>query len=342
MYQVGVVGLGSIAAMYETPEDDEPYCHVGGIRESESVELRAVADLSADARDRFRDVWGEAFPGLSYHDSAESMVTDEQLDVVAVCVRGPHHHEVTQTVLSADPDAVFLEKPPTCSLAELDDLIETADDHDIPITVSYSRHWAPKVLRLEELVEDGVIGDVEQVVSYAGGGVLSFASHATDLLFQFGGDSADSVSATGTVPEPDDLPDGYDPEPALDSMVVEFENGVTGIQVGNSGEHGTFYCDVFGTDGSVRAGLYTDPVVRDDDGERVDADRFDFPEPQSVFTVAYDQVADYLDGGDRPACTGDDFVRVHEVGFGAIESIYTGRRVDLPNVDRERRVFANG
>jgi predicted dehydrogenase len=40
-----------------------------------------------------------------------------------VCVRGPHHFEVMKQVLKARPRVVFLEKPPTCSLAEMDELM---------------------------------------------------------------------------------------------------------------------------------------------------------------------------------------------------------------------------
>ncbi|MBT5533759.1 hypothetical protein HOK31_11915, partial [Candidatus Poribacteria bacterium] len=46
MYRVGVIGLGAIAARYSNPEDAHPYCHVGGIRHSDTTRLVAVADMS--------------------------------------------------------------------------------------------------------------------------------------------------------------------------------------------------------------------------------------------------------------------------------------------------------
>ena len=66
------------------------------------------------------------------------------------------------------------------------------------------------------------------------------------------------------------------------------------------------------------------------------------PEEKSVFTVAYEQIADYLDGGPLPHCTNRDFMTVHELGFASIESINTGREVMLPAKNRTRKVFANG
>ena len=120
-YTVGVIGLGKIAAMYGKPEDALPYCHVGGIRHSDRVKLAAVADLSAEAREAFRDVWGSAFSeSLAWHDDLSAMLTQQKPDIVAVCVRGPHHFEVMMQVIEAGVKAIFLEKPPTCSLEELD------------------------------------------------------------------------------------------------------------------------------------------------------------------------------------------------------------------------------
>ncbi len=50
MYRVGIIGLGNIASRYSKPEEPYPYCHAGGIRQCESTELVAVADLSQERR----------------------------------------------------------------------------------------------------------------------------------------------------------------------------------------------------------------------------------------------------------------------------------------------------
>ena len=146
-----------------------------------------MADLDAARRDNFKTKWGGAFPDTKYYDGAAAMLAAEDLDIVAVCVRGPHHFAVMQEVIAAGPKAIFIEKPPTCSLAEMDEMVAAAKAKSIPITVSYSRHWAPHVLRLQELVQGGLIGEVKTVVGYTGHSFLSFASHTTDLICQFAG-----------------------------------------------------------------------------------------------------------------------------------------------------------
>ena len=341
MYRVGVIGLGPIAAMYGKPEDEAPYCHVGGIRHSQRVELAAVADLSAEVQNRFRERWGGVFPDtLPYYDSAAAMLAAEPLDIVAVCVRGPHHFAVTMEVIEAGPRAIFLEKPPSCSLEEMDRMVAAAKAKQIPITVSYSRHWCPHVLRLQALVQEGLIGEVRTVVAYTGHSFLSFASHVTDLICQFAGYDPAAVFARGTVDG--EAPEGYEPEPGLTSATIEFESGVLGMHVGCEGEHGGFYADVFGTEGRVRAGVYTPPKAWSKERGEIDLSQHNLPPNASVFQGAYDQIADYLDGGPLPHCTNEHFIAVNEIGFGGIESVHRDERIELPNRDRARMIFANG
>ncbi len=341
MYSVGIIGIGSISEGYGRPDDPYAYCHTGGILHSAAVRLTSVADLDETRRLRFQDKWGERFPGLAYHENAASLLDDGPPDIVAVCVRGPQHFSVMQQVLAAGPKAVFLEKPPTCSLQEMDEMIAAANAGNIPITVSYSRHWSPHVLRLQEMVQDGLIGSVEKVIGYVGGTFLSFASHTTDLICQFAGYCPESVMAQGHYREAEEIPDGYEGEPVINGALIKFRNGVNGIHVGHDAEHGGFYCDVLGTEGRVRAGMYIPPFACDGDENPIDLTG-QMPENKSVFTVAYEQIAGYLDGGALPHCTNMDFMTVHELGFASIESINTGREVLLPAKNRNRKVFANG
>jgi predicted dehydrogenase len=312
---------------------------VGGIRKSGKVRLAAVADALPLAHEVFRERWGKAFPDVAYYDSAVALLA-EVPDIVAVCVRGPQHHAMMMEVIAAGPKAIFLEKPPSCSLAEMDEMVAAAKEKAIPITVSYSRHWAPHILRMQQLVREGLIGKVKTVVGYTGYTFLSFASHVTDLICQFAGYCPSTVFARGRAGE--EAPEGYEPEPYLDSMMIEFANGIHGMQVGSDGEHGGFYCDVLGSEGMVRTGMYLPPVAFDRDKQLIDLTAFGLPKPASVFTVAYDQIADYLDGGPLPHCTNEDFITVNEIGFAGIESVLTDRPVRVPNVNRQRRIYANG
>ena len=348
-YSVGLLGLGAIAHGYGSPDEVAPYCHAGGIMQCDRVSLAVAADLNPAARAKFSDNWGTVFPDALVASSSEELLAARP-DIVAICVRGPYHFPVARELLEDErrPRALFLEKPPTCSLREMDELSALAKSHDVPLVVSYSRHWAPHVLRLQELVREGIVGGVHTVVGFGGGLVLSSTSHTTDLLCQFAGSyEPRAVSATGTpnqneVP-PDWLARGYEAEPLLQNMHIEFANGVVGLQVGGRGEAGEFYVDVWGDAGRVRAGMYVAPEAFSLKGNALDLSSHRFPPEASPFQAAYAQIAAFLDGGELPHCTNDQAVAVHEIGIGAIESMaQDGARIALPNAQRERKIYANG
>ena len=341
-YRVGVIGLGAIAAAYGTPDEATPYCHVGGIRLSARVQLAAAADLSDAAREQFTQTWGVAFPDTPLYSSSAAMLEAQPLDIVAVCVRGPYHFAVMQEVLNAPrpPRAIFLEKPPSCSLQEMDEMMALAREKKVCVTVSYSRHWNPRTLKMAQLVREGLIGRVHTIVGYNGGTILSFASHTTDLICQFGGLDVRAVRARGRLVK--DGREGYEPEPTLEHLTLEFESGALGVQVGAHGERGQFYVDVFGVAGRARVGMSFEPQAFDAENQPMDI-AAQIPPMASVFQVAYEQIADYLDGGAKPDCSDEAFQTINEIGFAAIESLHCdGARVELPNRNRSRRIWANG
>jgi len=342
MYRVGVIGLGNIAARYSKPSDPYPYCHVGGIRLCEKTQLVAVADLSKERRDEFAQTWGPAFPegSIRYYESETQMLESEKLDIVAVCVRGPWHFAVMKNVLQTDIRVVFLEKPMGCSLQEVDEMTASANAKGILIVVDYSRHWGPHLLRLEELVRNGLVGEVESVIGYCGGGVLSFAIHTTDMICQFAG--YDPAHVVGTVAGTGEAPEPYEAEPALVAAHIAYKSGVQAFHVGRHGRAPAFSVDVLGTEGQLRTGFYRDTVLLDKEGKHVDNATLGLPPNESVFKVAYAQIAAFLDGGPAPHCSGADYLAVNEIGFATIESDRTGRRIEIPSANRDRLIFANG
>ena len=247
-----------------------------------------------------------------------------------------------QNVLKSDVKAIFLEKPAGCSLEEVDQMTVTAAEKRIPIIVDYSRHWAPHLLRLQELVAEGLVGQVKSVIGYCPATILSFAIHNTDMICQFAGYDPMSVSAHinqggGQVPE------GYEPEPSIIGSIIHFQSGIQGFHVGEHGTKGAFSVDVLGTEGQLRTGYSRSATaLHDKDGKLVDNTTLGLPTNQSVFKIAYQQIADYLEGGDLPHCSRNNYIAVNEIGFATIESGLIGQTIEIPCQERGRLIYANG
>ena len=355
MHTLGLIGCGGISGAHAAPKEPltKGYGHLYGALGNPRMKLVGVADTSPESRQRFQSNWGAALPDARCYDGADAMFREVTPDFVDVCVRGPAHFPVMMQAIQAGPKAILLEKAPTCSLEEMDQMVAAARAKHIPITVSYSRHWSPVLLRLAELIEAGLIGEVKTVVGYCPGWLFSMCSHLTDMICQFAGHDPSAVTARGSVRQGmswhtiENLPPGFEPEPHADVMAIEYAGGTMGIQIGAPGEHGWLYCDVIGTEGCLRAHWETvppgderAPVALDKEGKPIDLSVHGMPEPKNIFRVCYDQVADYLEGGPLPCCTSDDWMAVHEIGFAAVESILgAGVRVELPNKERKRKLY---
>jgi predicted dehydrogenase len=277
------------------------------------------------------------------------MIKGEQLDVVDICTRGRWHFPIAMEVIRSEhpPKVIFIEKAPTASLLEMDIMVAEAAEKDILIMVSYSRHWYPHMSWLKALLADGIIGRIKTVVGYCKGWLLSMNSHQTDMICQFAGYDPVAVTAFGRIENNpdmswhsiDNLPDGYEAEPLLDNMMIEFKSGIIGYQIGAHNDYWGLYCDIFGSKGRVR--IQSD--LMEVSGflgfdTPIDFRPYHFPEKKGVFDVAYNQIADYLEGGPPPECSRSDFMAVQEIGYGAVESIYQGGRILLPAAKRDRMI----
>jgi len=338
MQRVGLIGLGKIASFEGRPTDAEPFCHAGGINLSRQVTLVSVAGRSEKSRQDFQQLWGPSFPGLHVYSSADTMLKEELLDIVAICVRGPDHFDLAMKALEFSPRALFIEKPATCSLGQMDALMVAAQRRNTAVTVSYTRHWAPKVRYWERRVAEGLLGRVETIVAFQGGPIVSDAVHTTDLICQFAMGRPVSVQALSEKMEP--ASPGYDSDPHLKSMVIEFENGVTGIQLPTSGGQPGYYCDVYGTKGHLRVGMSV-PTVLELWSKNQGTPEPKEPASRSAFLEAYEDIARHLAGGPLPCCTDRSFMIVNELVFAAAESVYSGKREKVPCGNRLRRIDAS-
>jgi predicted dehydrogenase len=123
--RLGIVGFGKIA-------QDE---HWPSIRDNPAFALVAVAggrSTVPDGVSRFED----------HHAMLDAVGRD--LDAVAICTPPGPRHAIARDCLNAGLD-VLLEKPPTATLGELDELIASADQNGRTLYAAWHSQHAPAV-----------------------------------------------------------------------------------------------------------------------------------------------------------------------------------------------------
>src|SRR5262249_37388021 len=142
MIRVGLAGLGYWGPNLARNFDD-------------LAELRWLCDVSPDQRERI----ARRFPGARTTDDFEEMLADPELDAVVVATPVVTHFALSRRALLAGKH-VFVEKPPSLSGVEADELVAHAEERDLVLLPGHLLLYHPGVRRLKQIVDSGELGEV--------------------------------------------------------------------------------------------------------------------------------------------------------------------------------------
>ena len=139
-YRVGIIGCGSIANY-----------HMNGWNGVDQVEVVALADPVAEAREDFGDRHGIA----ERYEDFRQMLDDEMLDIISICTWHKLHAPMTIAACARKPKAVLCEKPMATSLGDCDDMLIAARRNHVKLAIAHQRRFNPAWTLAKELVAEG-------------------------------------------------------------------------------------------------------------------------------------------------------------------------------------------
>src|SRR5215211_7804745 len=145
---VGIIGVSPARGWATT-------AHIPALRALPNYEVRA---LSAHSAPSARAV-GEAFGVSATFSDNEQLVTQSDIDVVAVTVKVPHHRELVSAALAAGK-AVYCEWPLGRDLDDARAMAALAAEQRVRTVVGLQARQAPAIERVQQLLSDGYIGEV--------------------------------------------------------------------------------------------------------------------------------------------------------------------------------------
>jgi len=226
----GIIGAGDVCerksapAMYKTP-----------FSEVKTV-MRRNAEKAADFAKRH---------GINnWTTDVNDLLNDPEINAIYIATPPDSHAELTLKAAKAGK-AVYVEKPMANSVEECETMIQACREANVPLFVAYYRRTLPGFLKVKELIENGILGDIRAVniemykplsesdlknananwrvnPEIAGGGYFhDLASHQLDFLdFLFGKiTQAKGISANQA---------GLYRSDDIVSATFSFENGVVG------------------------------------------------------------------------------------------------------------------
>jgi predicted dehydrogenase len=145
---VGIIGVNPVWGWAAT-------AHIPALRALPSYEIRALSARTAESA----RAAGEAFGVRAVFSDHEQLVTQPDIDVVAVTVKVPHHRKLVSAALAAGK-AVYCEWPLGRDLDDARAMAALAAEQGVRTVVGLQARQAPAIEFVQELLRDGYVGEV--------------------------------------------------------------------------------------------------------------------------------------------------------------------------------------
>jgi predicted dehydrogenase len=145
---VGLIGVSPVRGWAAT-------AHIPALRALPNYEIRALTAHSAQSAREAGEVFGV---GAVFSDH-DQLVSQPDIDVVAVTVRVPHHRELVGAALAAGK-AVYCEWPLGRDIDDARAMAALAGEQGVPTVVGLQARQAPAIAFVQELLGGGYVGEV--------------------------------------------------------------------------------------------------------------------------------------------------------------------------------------
>ncbi|HEX6192271.1 MAG TPA: Gfo/Idh/MocA family oxidoreductase [Chitinophagaceae bacterium] len=293
----------------------------------------------------------------NWYTDIEKIINDSGCDVVDICLPNFRHAEAT--LLAADAGKhIIIEKPLAVTLEEADAMIAACKKAGVKLMYAEELCFAPKYERVRHMVKEGAIGEIYMLkqsekhsgphsdwfydIKLAGGGVLmDMGCHGIAWLrWMLGNAKAKNVYASMSTVLHKNRTGAEDNS----IIIIEFENGVTGIVENSWAKHGGMddRSEVHGTGGVIYADLFMGnaSIAYSKNGygyamEKADTTTgWSFPVFEEAFNQGYPHELKHfiecVQQDKQPLVTGDDGRAVLEIIYAAYASAGQGKKINLP------------
>jgi predicted dehydrogenase len=108
------------------------------------------------------------FSFLTAHVTIQDALQSDTFDAAIVCTPTATHLQSLLPLLKASVRNIYIEKPVSHTLEQLDELVALATSYDNNIVVGYDLHFDPGMQKIKQLLVENVIGQVVSVNAQVG------------------------------------------------------------------------------------------------------------------------------------------------------------------------------
>lgn len=191
------------------------------------VDRLITCDLRAEALEKIKS----AYPRIETTEHSEQVLTDPDLDAIAIITPVDTHYELAKKALE-NGKHVFIEKPMTSASWQAQELIDLAEQKNLVIMVDHTFIYTSAVRKMKELIDGGDLGEIRYYDSvrvnlglfqHDVNVIWDLAPHDISIMSYLLGESPVSVQAIGAkTPESDVEYIGYLTLSFASGMIAHF------------------------------------------------------------------------------------------------------------------------
>lgn len=314
MLRVGVVGVGNMGFHHARIYSE--------LAKEGKVELIGVADVNFE---RAKEVASQ-FRTKAFGDYRE--LVKERLDAVSIAVPTSLHKQVALEFIE-NGVSVLVEKPIAESIESAQEIINAAKKDNAMLMVGHVERFNPGVLKLREVLEEGLIGDVVTLTAKRVGPlppqikdvgvIVDLAVHDIDVMSFLLGKRVKSVYArAGSAKNPLELED-------YAIIMLDFGDATGVIDTNWLTPHKVRTLSVVGTEGIAELDYITQKLVIYNH-EWVKEAKVNFKEP---LRNELEHFIECVEKGTKPLVSGEEGLHALKVAIGALESAKSSKIVEV-------------
>lgn len=144
----GMIGAGDVTEVKSGP----------GFQKARNSELVAVMRRNAALAKDYAERHGVP----RWYDDAQALINDPDVDAVYIATP-PHVHKHYTLLCAKAGKPVYVEKPMALTFQECEEMIAACNAANVPLWVAYYRRMLPRFVKIKQLIEAGVIGEIRSV-----------------------------------------------------------------------------------------------------------------------------------------------------------------------------------
>ena len=144
----------------------------------EEFDVVAVCDIDTE---RTADIQN-ANPSIKGFSDFDLMLSEMQLDVVAIATPNKLHASMVIKAANAGVKGIYCEKPIALSLGETHEMIAACEKSGSKLIIGHQRRMSAPYITMRRLIDEGAIGEVYLVRGNCAGDILSDGTHTVDSV----------------------------------------------------------------------------------------------------------------------------------------------------------------